>query len=129
MENNKMFELATRNKIRFPYRGMISVEDLWDLNVEALDSIFKTLNAGVKQAQEESLLNRKTKEDETLALMIEIVKYIVSVKLAEAEHRKTAKEKREKKEKLMSILAEKQEKDLYDKSMDEIQKMLAELED
>ena len=29
--NNEInvFEIATRNKYRFPYRGQISVEDMW----------------------------------------------------------------------------------------------------
>ena len=65
-----MFEFATRTKMRFPFKGMISVEDLWDLSVKELDSIFKTLNAQVKKSQEESLLATKTKEDEVLAAQI-----------------------------------------------------------
>ncbi|WP_243033922.1 hypothetical protein [Clostridium sp. AF50-3] len=56
--------MAARCKYRFPYRGNISVEDLWDLPVKALDGIFKTLNAEVKQSQEESLLENKSPEDE-----------------------------------------------------------------
>ena len=43
MENK--FEIAIRNKYRFPYKGMITIEDLWDLSVTQLDGIFKTLNA------------------------------------------------------------------------------------
>ena len=70
----KMFEFALRNKVRFPYKGMISVEDLYDLSARELDSVFKTLNAQVKKSQEESLLATKTKEDETLSVQIEIVK-------------------------------------------------------
>lgn len=52
-----MFEIATRTKMRFPFKGMISVEDLWDLSVQNLDKVFKTLNSQRKEAQEESLLH------------------------------------------------------------------------
>ena len=83
MTTENMFEFAARNKLRFPFRGMVSTEDLFDLSVENLDSIFKTLNSQVKQANEESLLVTKTPEDETLTTMIEIVKYTVRVKLEE----------------------------------------------
>ena len=71
--SKNMFEVATRLKLRFPYRGMISVEDLWDLSVQSLDKVFKALNSQRKQAQEESLLNAKSSEDEVLDTQIEIV--------------------------------------------------------
>jgi hypothetical protein len=126
--SEKMFEVATRSKMRFPFRGLVSVEDLWDLSVENLDSVFKTLNSLVKQAKEESLLNTKTKEDEAIDMQIEIVKYIVQIKLEEANIKLQAKAKKEQKQKLMSILSEKQESELRGKSAEEIQKMLEELE-
>jgi len=115
MSNEKMFEVAVRNKIRFPFKGVVSVEDLWDLSTKDLDSVFKTLNSQVKQAKEESLLDTKTKEDEVLDMQIEIVKYIVKVKLEEDSLRLQAKEQREKKQKLLSILSAKQEEDLQNK--------------
>ena len=82
MSNEKMFEIATRSKFRFPYKGQISVEDMCDLSLPALDSVFKALNSQMRQVKEESLLSTKSKADEVLELQIEIVKYIVSVKLA-----------------------------------------------
>jgi hypothetical protein len=127
MSEKNIFEVVTRNKLRFPFRGQISVEDLWDLSVENLDSVFKTLNSQVKQANEESLLSTKTKEDETLDIMISIVKYIVQIKLEENSQRLLAKEKKEKKQKLLAIMAAKQEEDLQSKSVDEIKAMLDEL--
>ena len=123
----KMFEIATRTKMRFPFRGMISVEDLWDLNVKELDSIYKALNAQVKQSQEESLLAVKTKEDEVLATQIDIVKHIVTTKLAEAEMAKQNKELKEKKQKIMEIMATKQDEALHNMSLDELQAMLDKL--
>lgn len=124
MTTEKMFETAVRSKMRFPYKGQISAEDLWDLNVNALDDVFKSLNAKVKASQEESLLQTRSKESEELAIQIEIVKYIVSVKLAEAQAREEAKENAAKRQHILSILADKQEDALRGKSVEELQQML-----
>lgn len=128
MKVEKMFEVAIRNKFRFPFKGMISVEDLWDLSVTDLDSIFKTLNALVKRSEEESLLKTVTKDDEVLNIKIEIIKYIVSIKQEEAALRIKAKERKEQKQKIMEILSSKQEEELHNKSVDELKAMLEELE-
>lgn len=128
MNTDKMFELAVRSKMRFPYKGQISVEDLWDLDVNALDGVFKTLNGKVKVSQEESLLQTRSKESEELMLQIEIVKHIVSVKLAEVEARKNAEANRAKRQQILGILADKQESDLKNKTPEELQAMLAALE-
>ena len=69
----KLFESATRNKIRFDYRGSISVEDLWDLSVEELDIIYKNLMTKKKASETESLLTEK-KTSRALETKIEIVK-------------------------------------------------------
>ena len=123
----KMFEFATRNKMRFPFKGQISVEDLWDLRVEDLDTVFKSLNRQVKQTKEDSLLATKTTEDTILDTQIAIVKYIFDVKVQEANARLVEKERKEQKQKIMSILATKQEQELQNKSVEELQKMLNEI--
>lgn len=122
------FEVASRLKFRFPFRGLISVEDLWDLSVQNLDLVFKTLNAEQKQVQEESLLKVKTKENKELDLKIEIVKHIVNVKLEEQNARLKAREVKEQKQKIMDILASKQDEALRNKSPEELQAMLEELD-
>ena len=129
MSVENIFEYATRNKVRFSFRGLISVEDLWDLSLTNLDAIYKDLKKQSKQSEEESLLNIKTQEDELLNVQIEIVKYIVSVKLAEKEAREKATAKKAQKQKIMSIIAAKQDEELQNSSIDDLQKMLDELGD
>ena len=129
MAELNIFEYAVRNKLRFPFRGMIGVEDLWDLRVEDLDKIFKLLNLQVKQQQEESLLGEKSKEDAVLDIQIQIVRCIVKVKLEEREAREKAFAKREQKQKIMSILANKKDEVLRNRSIDELEQMLADLDE
>lgn len=123
-----LFEVATRSQFRFPFRGSISVEDLWVLSVTNLDSIFKTLNSELKQTQEESLLNTKTKADKELDMKIEIVKHIVAVKVEEENVKLKAKEQKVQKQKIMELLATKQDESLQNKSEEELKAMLAELD-
>ena len=122
-----IFEKATKDKIRFEYKGNVSVEDLWDLDVTELDNIFKSLNANKKQLSEESLLDIKTTEDTLVNTQIKIIKHIVESKLAEKDARLLLAEKKEKKEKIMEILASKQDSALEKKSSAQLKKMLEEL--
>ena len=124
--STNMFEIAARNKFRFPFKGMISTEDLWDLSVENLDNVFKMLNSEMKKTKEESLLSTKSKDDEVLELKIEIVKHIVAVKQEEKEVREKKFLNRERNQKIMSIIAAKQDEQLHNMSVEELQKLLVE---
>lgn len=124
--NTNMFELATRYKFRFPFKGMISVEDLWDLSVENLDTVFKCINAEMKKTKEESLLSTKSKDDEVLEMKIKIVKYIVEVKQKEKEEREKMFLNKERNQKIMAIITAKQDEELQNMSVEELQKLLVE---
>lgn len=121
-----MFEKASRTKLRFPYKGMCSMEDLWDLPVEELDSIYSTLCAKQESTKKASLLSTRTKENSVVDLQIDIVKHIVEVKLQEAEKRAAAKERKAQRDKIMAHIAQKQDADLDAKSLEDLQKMLDE---
>ena len=125
---SNMFEKAVKGKYRFPYNGQIAVEDLYDLPLGSLDTVFKTLNAEVKKTNEESLLQTKSEEDDILATKIEIVKYIFNEKLEEKKNRQEAAERKEKKQKIMQIIATKQDEALQNASVEDLQKMLDELD-
>ena len=127
MEFTSVFEMATRLKFRFPFRGMISVEDLWDLDAEQLDTVYKALNKDVQKSNEESLLTEPRIGDADLNAKIEIVKHIFQVKQAEEVERKAAAENAVKKRRIMEILAKKQDTALENMSEEELRAALAEL--
>lgn len=127
MEVN-IFEYAVRNKVRFPFRGLISVEDLWDLSLANLDSIYKSLNKQAKQSDEESLLSTKTNIDTELEIKINIVKYIVSTKLEERKVRENETMKKIQKQKIMSAIAAKEDEALQNSSIEDLKKMLNNIE-
>jgi hypothetical protein len=122
-----MFEKASRLKLRFNCKGICTVEDLWDLNANALDSIYKDLNTKKKSQEGESLLEKKTNKEEELDLQIEIVKYIFTTKMQERKERENLAEKIAKKKKILGIIAEKQDDALKNMSLDELSKLVGEL--
>lgn len=123
-----MFEKAVRAKVRFPFaRGLVSVEDLWELTLSELDSIFKTLNRQAKAAEEESLLGTRSIADSELALKIEIVKHVVKTLQAEADAKANAKKRAESKQELLELLNRKERQEKENLSTDEIKKLIADL--
>ena len=122
-----IFEQASRSKIRFTYKGLLSVEDLWDLTVQELDKIFKGLNAKLNASKEESLLGPKTQADTDLELAVTIIRHIVEVRLAEIAARELEAARKDKKQKILSIMADKQDESLKSKTPEELAKMLDEL--
>lgn len=123
-----LFEIATREKYRFPYKGQIGVEDLWDVSVTGLDSIFKMLKAQEKKFDEEGLLSHKTSADTELDNKLEIVRYIFGVKMAEKAKREEAVKRKAEKEKLLEILSEKEDNALKSLSVDELRARIAAME-
>ena len=126
-----MFETATRTKIRFTStRGELSVEMLWDVPLRSrdgfdLDAIAKSANKALKALTEESFVStERTPAHAKAELTLELVKYVISVKLAEEETAKKRAENKVEREKLLAILAEKQAGKLSELSEREIQKRI-----
>jgi tryptophan 2,3-dioxygenase len=119
-----LFKIATKKKYRFNYKGQVTVEDLWDLSVEELDKIYKNLKSLQKNASEESLLQTVTKEDKELNNKIEIIKTIVTDKLAAKDRAMKAASQRAQNQRILEIMADKQDAALKEKSIEELQNML-----
>lgn len=122
----EMFERATKLKVRFEYKGQIAVEDLWDLSLDALDKIYRSLLSSLK-GSEEGLMNTRKAEDKIVDLKIEIVKYVFAEKKKEMEEVKLASDKRAKKKYLLEVLERKQNAQLESLSPEELTSMINEL--
>ena len=131
METN-IFEYATRRKLRFVMsKGVIITEDLWDLSLESLNTLAKSLNKRVKESEEEDFIGKtkiKSNQEKDLEIQFELVKYVIKVKLEERDKRKVAAEKAEKLRRLRDKLEAAQDKELDQKSAEDLQKMIEELE-
>lgn len=119
-----LFKTATKKKYRFNFKGFISVEDLWDLSVENLDGIYKSLKSQQKDSATESLLATETKENKELNNKIEIIKVIVADKLAAKERAMKVATQRAQNQRILEIMADKQDAELKEKSIEELQSML-----
>lgn len=120
-----MFEKASRIKLRYSTnRGVLSVEDLWDLSLEQLDPIAINLNKRLKESQTESFIKTRTKDTTELELKFNIVKHIIDVKLQEQEERIVAAEKKARRQKILDLMAKKQDAELESKSYEELAKEL-----
>ena len=127
-----MFEMASQFKFRYPYKGLITTEDLWDLTLTQLDTVYKALSKEMSTLQDgDSLLSTKSadlfnKEQELIA-KIELVKYIFKCQQQAEELHRMEAERSAKKQHILEIIATKQENALQTMSEDELKKMLDEL--
>lgn len=130
-----LFEQATRNKLRFESnKGPLSVEQVWDApltsrNGFSLDEIAKQAKRELDAISEESFVQQVSPLKSIAEIKLEVVKHIITVKLAEKESAGKRAERAELRQQLSQALADKQSDAIKNMSSEEIQKRLAELED
>ncbi len=121
---------ALSKKIRFEYKGKISIEDLFDLSLNELDEIYRNLKKELDEYQQysaDSLLDKDVENDETydeLQLKIDVVTAVFN-------HLKKQQEELQKKialqnqrDKILGIIADKQDEELTNKSISELKEIL-----
>jgi hypothetical protein len=126
-----LFEMASQMKFRYPYKGMITTEDLWDLSIAQLDIVYQNLNKELKATDGDSLIATKSADEgvkaNDLKNKIEIVKYIFNHKQHEAELHRMAAANAAEKQRIMGILADMEDNALRNMSKEELLKRLNEL--
>lgn len=129
MTTEKLFEMATRSKLRFPStKGELSVEDLWDLSDKDLDVVYKNLKDQKVKSSEESLLD-DANVDPKLTAAIGIVKYIFTTKRNERLAEKERINKKLTQRKYIDALSKKQDEAIEKMSEAELRAMIDSLED
>lgn len=135
MTTQNIFEYATRNRLRFAStRGELTVEQLWDVPLRSrdgfdLNATAKAVHKTLKDTEENFVETTKTVAHTRSEVAMEIIKYVIEVKVAEEEAAKTRASKKEEKQKLLTILAEKQDGKLSALTEKELQKRIAALDD
>lgn len=131
MTELNIFEQALRTKLRFSTpRGLVTTEDLWDLPLSSaagkpnLDDVARDLYKLLKDEEEVSFVQPATEKNTSANLGFEVVKHVISVKLAEREVNRLAADKAAQKQKIMAIIAQKQDEALTGKSLEELTAMV-----
>lgn len=119
---------SLEKKYRFEYKGLISTEDLFDLNLDELDMIYRSLKREEKDLQSDSLLdNTDNPQINELATKIEVVKSIFEIKDAQIKLREEEIIRKARKDKILSIIEDKQDQELSEKSIEELENIYDEL--
>jgi len=131
-----IFEVAARQKLRFESpKGLLSLEDLWDLPLTSatgkanLDDIALGLHQGLKNTAEvvSFVDDDKAKPDAVIQLKFDLVKHIIETRKKENAAALAAKDRAETKQRLLEVLAKKRDSNLEAMSEEDLLKKLAEL--
>ena len=126
-----IFEKASRNKFRFPSKaGELTTEQLWDLPLTSksgvdLNSVAVAINNELKGVTEESFVQiTPNTQANTLAVKLELVKFVIADKIESGKKAAERLERAEKRRKLLDALNEKNDDAIKQMSKEDILKEL-----
>lgn len=123
------FKKASQQKLRFVTdRGVLTVEQLWDLSQTSLGNLLKSIKKVLKDTNADDDLAFLTTETKTVdvenQLRFDIAKDIYLTKKKEAEELRTAKETKEHNQKILDLIQGKKEDALKGKTVEELEALL-----
>lgn len=126
-----IFEQASRMSLTFATsKGTLYPHDLWHLplssntNKLSLDEIAKELYKQLQDDKSISFVEDTTPANQLIQLRFDIVKYIIDVKKVQQAEAKLRRETAEKKQRLLELIANKEDQELANKSLDELKAMV-----
>lgn len=122
MEN---FKLASQQKLRFQTnKGLLSVEQLWDLSLEDLDTLAISLETEHKESGKKSFLVKTSAKNKITKLRFDVVLDVLNTKVEEIQAAQEATEIKEHNKKIIALIAEKKDEVLKGKSINQLEAML-----
>lgn len=120
-----MYKEASKLKLRIPTPvGQLSVEQMWGLSIPQLDEIAVSLEDSVNKSQRKSFIAKSSVEDKVAKLRFDITLDILEAKVASSEAEANRLETKAHNDKILSLIAEKEDNDLKDMSVEDLQKLL-----
>lgn len=124
-----MYKKALRTKLRFnTTKGKLTTEDLFDLSLIDLNNLAISLDKKLSETPRKSFISDITPDTQEDELRFNIVKDVITLKLAERDAAQNAKAKAAEKAQLLEILHRKKNAALENLSVAEIEAKLASLE-
>jgi len=135
MDKN-LFEIASRAKLRFETtKGLISVEELWDIPLQgkavSLNELAKAYKKRVAAGQEEDFVAMSSRTSgnsnavvELDQIAFELILHVIDVRVKESRAAEEAVAEEQRKSKIREIIAKKKDSALENMSVEELEKLL-----
>ena len=123
-----IYKQAAKSGLRFnTSKGPLTVEQLFSISQTDLANAVKNQKKVLNQGNEDGLsfLDETSKVYETEQLKFDILKDVYLTKKSEAEALRDARQKKEQRSKILELIQEKKEGALKEKSVEELEAMLA----
>jgi hypothetical protein len=125
------YKYAAQHKLRFASnRGNLVVEQLFQLELEELDIVARTVHTELESLGKQSFINTKTNDPrkKQLEVSLDIVKDVIATKEAAKDAAENRTKKLQLRTKLLEAIEAKENEKLTTSSIDDLKKQLDELE-
>ena len=120
-----MFKKASRLRLLLnSSKGFLTIEDLWDLSLQELNVLAKSLKRELKANEEEDFLEEKSEVDTITKLKFDIVLEVLNTKKVELKAQQDEIAIKQHNQKILAKIASKQESELDNLSVEELEKLL-----
>lgn len=123
---DNIFITALAQKLRFPFKGSVSTEDLFSLGLNDLDGLYRTLKEKADDISGDGLIKKANPAAKTIELQLAVVKEVFDFRQAEINAKKSKAEARQKNARIRELIAKKKEAALENMPVEDLEKLLIE---